>query len=186
MIAATALEHGLTVATRNISDFEPTGVAAIDQFGNLDFDTRTRAARTARRATPEIAVPALTQAVTKHADGYVRFRALVLLSGFNDPRTREVMARVLPDPNDRLRAVAYTYFEHHPDPAVLPKLIEALSREESEFVRPALTLVAQPVAALGTTAARLLLDRLERPAGSSPGGPRQVLLAPTLVVRQST
>jgi len=26
MIAATALEHGLTVATRNVSDFEPTGV----------------------------------------------------------------------------------------------------------------------------------------------------------------
>jgi len=30
MIAATALEHGLTVATRNITDFEPTGVATID------------------------------------------------------------------------------------------------------------------------------------------------------------
>ena len=26
-IAATALEHGLTVVTRNVSDFEPTGVA---------------------------------------------------------------------------------------------------------------------------------------------------------------
>ena len=26
MIAATALEHGLTVVTRNFSDFEPTGV----------------------------------------------------------------------------------------------------------------------------------------------------------------
>jgi LacI family transcriptional regulator len=54
------------------------------------------------------------------------------------------------------------------------------------LVRPALTLVAQPVAALGTTATRLLLDRLERPAGSPPDEPRQVLLAPTLVVRQST
>jgi toxin FitB len=31
-IAATALEHGLTVATRNISDFEPTGVAVWDPF----------------------------------------------------------------------------------------------------------------------------------------------------------
>jgi toxin FitB len=30
MIAATALEHGLTIATRNITDFEPTGVATID------------------------------------------------------------------------------------------------------------------------------------------------------------
>ena len=32
MIAATALEHGLTVVTRNVSDFEPTGTAVIDPF----------------------------------------------------------------------------------------------------------------------------------------------------------
>ena len=32
MIAATALEHGLTVVTRNVSDFEPAGVAVLDQF----------------------------------------------------------------------------------------------------------------------------------------------------------
>ena len=32
MIAATALEHGLTVATRNISDFEPTGVTLVNPF----------------------------------------------------------------------------------------------------------------------------------------------------------
>jgi predicted nucleic acid-binding protein len=32
MIAATALEHGLSVVTRNSSDFEPTGVAVIDPF----------------------------------------------------------------------------------------------------------------------------------------------------------
>jgi predicted nucleic acid-binding protein len=32
MIAATALEHGLTVVTRNVSDFERTGVAVIDPF----------------------------------------------------------------------------------------------------------------------------------------------------------
>jgi toxin FitB len=32
MIAATALENGLTVVTRNISDFEPTGVAVLDPF----------------------------------------------------------------------------------------------------------------------------------------------------------
>jgi toxin FitB len=31
-VAATALEHGLTVATRNISDFEPTGVAVLNPF----------------------------------------------------------------------------------------------------------------------------------------------------------
>lgn len=32
MIAATALVHGLTVATRNVADFEPFGVAVFDPF----------------------------------------------------------------------------------------------------------------------------------------------------------
>jgi predicted nucleic acid-binding protein len=32
MIAATALEHGLTVATRNVRDFEGAGVSVIDPF----------------------------------------------------------------------------------------------------------------------------------------------------------
>jgi toxin FitB len=32
MLAATALEHGLTVVTRNVSDFAPTGVAVLDPF----------------------------------------------------------------------------------------------------------------------------------------------------------
>lgn len=32
MIAATALERGLTVVTRNVSDFEPTGVSVINPF----------------------------------------------------------------------------------------------------------------------------------------------------------
>ena len=32
MIAATGLEHGLTVVTRNASDFEPTGVSVLDPF----------------------------------------------------------------------------------------------------------------------------------------------------------
>jgi len=31
-IAATALEHGLAVATRNIADFAPTGVAVVNPF----------------------------------------------------------------------------------------------------------------------------------------------------------
>jgi predicted nucleic acid-binding protein len=33
-IAATALEHGLTVVTRNISGFEPTGVFTLDPFSS--------------------------------------------------------------------------------------------------------------------------------------------------------
>jgi predicted nucleic acid-binding protein len=32
MIAATALEHGLTVVTRNVTDFAPTGVPVLDPF----------------------------------------------------------------------------------------------------------------------------------------------------------
>lgn len=32
LIAATALSHGLTVATRNVGHFEPTGVGVIDPF----------------------------------------------------------------------------------------------------------------------------------------------------------
>jgi HEAT repeat protein len=113
--------------------------AAIDKLGDLDFPIRRDAARTVRRATPAVAVPALTAAAESHKDGYVRFRSLVLLSGFNDPRTRDVMVRMLGEKNDRLRAVAYAYFEQHPDPAALPRLIDALPREDSEFVRPSLT-----------------------------------------------
>jgi len=114
-------------------------VAAIDKLADLEYPSRMDAARTVRRAAPTVAVPALTKAANGHADGYVRFRALVLLSGFNDPGTRDVMIRMLAEKNDRLRAVAYAYFEQAPDPAALPRLIDALSREESEFVRPALT-----------------------------------------------
>lgn len=112
--------------------------AAIDALGNLDFNTRMNAARTVRRAPPEVVVPALIRASESHADGFVRFRALVLLTGFEDARTREVVQKVVSDPNDRLRTVAYAFYEHHPDATALPLLLKALHREESEFVRPAL------------------------------------------------
>ena len=112
---------------------------AIDTLGSIDFPVRMAAGRTVRRAPAALAVPALTQAVEGHTDGYVRFRALVLLAGFNDPRTRSLMNDALTDANDRLRTVAYSYFEHHPDQAVRLRLLEALKKEESEFVRPALT-----------------------------------------------
>jgi HEAT repeat protein len=124
--------------------------AAIDQLGKLEFKVRNEAARTIRRAPPNVAAPALLQAVTTHPDGYARFRALVLLSGFNDPRTRDVMAQMLAQKNDRLRSVAYTWFEHNPDKAIVPRLLDASEREESEFVRPALM---RALAAYGTDAA---------------------------------
>jgi toxin FitB len=33
LIAATALVHGMTVVTRNVADFEPTGVAVLNPWG---------------------------------------------------------------------------------------------------------------------------------------------------------
>jgi HEAT repeat protein len=112
--------------------------AAIDKLGDFDYDTRTAAARSVRRTAAAQAVPALRQAVAEHADGYVRYRALVLLTGFNDPRTKDVMREALGSPNDRLRTVAYSFFEHQPDRATLAPLLTALEGEHGEFVRPSL------------------------------------------------
>jgi HEAT repeat protein len=132
--------------------------AAIGNLGTVEYAVRTSAARTIRRAPAATVVPALLDAVAGNPDGYVRFRSLILLSGFNDPRTRDVMAQALTATNDRLRAVAYAYFEHNVDPLILPRLLEALPREESEFVRPALT---RALAAYGSDArAREVLNGL--------------------------
>jgi HEAT repeat protein len=113
--------------------------AAVDNLGKFEAPIRTAAARAVRRAPAAQAVPALMEAAAGHADGYVRFRALVLLSGFNDPRAREVMSQALDDPNDRLRTVAYAYFEHHVERGMSARLLKKLDKEDGEFVRPALT-----------------------------------------------
>lgn len=113
--------------------------AAIDGLGKFDAPTRTSAARSVRRAAAAQALPALMEAASGHADGYVRFRALVLLSGFNDSRARELMSTAMDDPNDRLRTVAYAYFEHNPERGISTRLLQKLADEDGEFVRPALT-----------------------------------------------
>jgi len=112
--------------------------AAIDKLGDLDYPTRMAAGRTIRRAPTAPAVTALLQAVSDHADGFIRFKALTMLTGFSDPRTDDAMQAAMVSPNDRLREVAYAYFEQHPTPALAPKLLAALDKEEGEFVRPAL------------------------------------------------
>ena len=112
---------------------------AINQLGSLQYPVRAQASRTVRRAPVASAVPALVEAASAHTDGYTRFRALVLLTGFNDPRADAVMLQLLADPNDRVRAVAYGWFEHRPNPAAIAKMLPALEEEASEFVRPALT-----------------------------------------------
>jgi HEAT repeat protein len=123
---------------------------AISQLSSFDLPTRTNAARIVRRAPAAIVVPALREAVTKtDRDEYVRFKAFVLLSQIDPAVTAEVARQMLPDRNDRVRTVAYQWFEHHPDPAVVPALVSALATEQSEFVRPALT---RALAAAGTDA----------------------------------
>ncbi len=120
--------------------------AAIDDLGRLDYDTRTAASRLIRRTPGTQAVPALLRAVAEHQDGYVRYRALVILTGFNDPRTAGAMHESLTSPNDRLRTVAYSFFEHNPDRDMIPELLAALDTEQAEFVRPSLV---RALAALG-------------------------------------
>ena len=132
--------------------------AAIDKLGDLDYDKRTAASRTVRRTAAAQAVPALLQAVAEHADGYVRYRALVLLTGFNDPRTRDAVRESLTSPNDRLRTVAYSFFEHHPDRAMLPDLLAALEKEQAEFVRPALVRALAAVGGDARVQATLVKD----------------------------
>ena len=130
---------------------------AIDRLGDFDYTVRMEASQTVRRADPEVAGPLLRAALQGHEDSYVQFRALVLLYGVAAPETAEAMQASLASPNDRVRAAAYGYFENHPHPAVAPRLLGALERETSEFVRPALV---RALAAHGDDAA--VRDRLVR------------------------
>jgi HEAT repeat protein len=135
--------------------------AAIGKLGDLDYATRTNASRAVRRTAAAQAVPALLQAVAEQADGYVRYRALVLLTGFNDPRMKDSMRESMNSPNDRLRTVAYSFFEHNPDRAMVAPLLAALDKEQAEFVRPALV---RALAALGddTQVRQALLREVSR------------------------
>ena len=112
--------------------------AAIDQLGDFDYEVRTRASRLVRRASNLQARPALAAAISGHEDEYVRFRALVLLVGFGGVEAEQAAMEVLTDHNDRLRAVAYGYFEHNPTRANATRFLAALETETSEFVRPSL------------------------------------------------
>ena len=112
--------------------------ASVEQLGDFDFAVRTEASRVIRRAAAETAVPILLSVARGHEDSYVQFRAAVLLYGFGDPRARAFFEGAFDLGNDRVRAAAYDFFEHEPDPEMVPKLLSALDRETSEFVRPAL------------------------------------------------
>lgn len=132
--------------------------AAIDRLGAFEYAERMKAAQVVRRARGTLALPALIEAASGHADGYVRYKALVLLSGYEDPRVADQMEQALADPNDRLRAVAYEYFEHHPDSRLVPVFLAAFEKELAEFVRPALVRALAAQAADPRVRAALLRD----------------------------
>jgi len=110
----------------------------IDRLGAFDVDVRTDAARAIRRAPGTVALPALMDAASGHADGFVRRRALVLVSGYDDPRVPDQMEQAVSEANDALRTVAYRYLERHPEPRLGPVLLKALTNETAELARPAL------------------------------------------------
>ncbi len=111
---------------------------SIDSLSVFDYATRMNAARVVRRTAPAEAVPALNAAVRGHSDQFVRYRALVLLTAFNDPATADLMRSLLTDRNDRVREIAYRWFERYPDSRITGALLAALDTEQAEFVRPAL------------------------------------------------
>jgi HEAT repeat protein len=117
----------------------PSGLqGGIDALSSFDYPTRMNAARALRRMDPGDVVPALMAAVRGHDDEFVRYRALVLLTAFNDRSTMDLMSSLIADRNDRIREVVYKWLERRPDPLLTERLLSALNTEQAEFVRPAL------------------------------------------------
>ena len=167
LCAFRALPLGIRVAAAQ----EPPGPqavtaaqlqTAIAKLGNLDYAVARRLAH--RPAdTGGAGRAALLQAVAEHADGYVRYRALVLLTGVqrstHEGRDARSRWRV---PNDRLRTVAYSFFEHNPIARWCRSFSPRSTRSRREFVRPALV---RALAALGP-------KNRARPPGTAARGAR--------------
>ena len=60
------------------------------------------------------------------SDQFVRYRALVLLTGFGDRSLGTLMRSLIEDRNDRVREVAYTLMAAHPDREMTFPLLAAL------------------------------------------------------------
>lgn len=119
----------------------------IGNLASLDYPVRMQSARLIRRTPDAQAVPALAEAARRDPNEFVRYRALVIITSFNNRGTRDLMHELMRDRNDRLREVVYKWMERNPDPQLTGALLMALQTEESEFVRPALV---GAVAALGS------------------------------------
>lgn len=157
LLTSVLIASGIWIQAQAPADLQ----ASISALSSLDYPTRMNAARTIRRLPAAEAVPALVAAVQKHRDEFVRFRAFIVLSSFGDRGTGDLVRELLRDANDRLREVAYKWLEAHPDPTVVPMLLNALQGEQAEFVRPA---VVAALAALGEDARvqRALLGEIGR------------------------
>ena len=161
VVIATFFASVLSLAAASAQTPAADLQANIGRLSSLDYSTRVNAARTIRRLAAAEAVPALADTVLKHRDEFVRYRAFIVLSSFNDRGTGDLVRGLLRDANDRLREVAYKWLEAHPDPAMAPTLLSSLQTEEAEFVRPA---VVSALAALGddTRVQRALLGEIGR------------------------
>ena len=130
----------------------------IANLSALDYPVRMRAARLIRRTSEKQAVPALVEAARRDPNEFVRYRALVLLTSFNDRGTRDLMRELIRDRNDRVREVVYKWLERNPDPQLAMSLLTALQTEESEFVRPALVGALAALGADGTVQRALIAE----------------------------
>ena len=159
LLASVALEPSLRAQAPAAPP--PDLKTNIANLSALDYPVRMQAARLIRRTSEKQAVPALVEAARRDANEFVRYRALVLLTAFNDRGTRDLMRELIRDRNDRVREVAYRWLERTPDPQLTPSLLTSLQTEESEFVRPALV---GALAALGAdaTVQRAMIAEISR------------------------
>lgn len=146
LVGAAAPPYARAQAGATAADL-PKNIA---NLGDPDFPVRMRAAQLIRRTPGSAAVPALAEAARKHANEFVRYKSLVVLTSFNDPGTRELMRELIRDPSDRVREIVYRWFEVRPDPRTATQLLASLDTEQAEFVRPALI---GALGALGSTTA---------------------------------
>ena len=97
-------------------------------LGNVRLSDRTGASREVRRgAGRRMAVPALIEAAAEHTRRLrplPRARPAVRLQ--RSARRATSCVAALDEPNDRLRTVAYAYFEHNPERGMSPRLLDAL------------------------------------------------------------
>jgi HEAT repeat protein len=148
LLAFAAAAVTVALAAQGAAAPSPALAAHVTNLASLDYPTRMTAARMIRRAPAADAVATLRAAVDRHADEFVRYRAFVILSSFNDPGTGALVRALLKDRNDRLREAAYKWLELNPDPGMASTLLAALQTEQAEFVRPALV---GALAALGSS-----------------------------------